>query len=111
MIGILFVQPFDRELAADHGDNDAARFGFEAAIDDEKIPRVNTDPDHRVAFDPDDKRRGGAVDQVLVQIERAFDEVFGRRGKTGRHRGGNQGQRARSRRGQGAAGGDSGEMV
>jgi hypothetical protein len=94
LIGMAFVQPFDRELAADDGDDDAARFGFEAAIDDEEVTGENTDPGHRVALNPDDKRGGGTVDQVLVQIQRALDEIFRRRGKSGRHRGGDQGQRA-----------------
>jgi hypothetical protein len=38
LIGMAFVQPFDRELAADDGDDDAARFGFEMRRSPGKIP-------------------------------------------------------------------------
>ena len=72
------LQAFDCEFAADHGDNDTARLCLEAAIDDQEITGEDTGTDHGVTFNPDDKGGSGAVDQMRVEIECAFDKVLGR---------------------------------
>ena len=92
LVRVFFVEPFDREFAADHGDDDATRFRFQAAVDHQEVAREDTGAGHRVALDPDDEGRGGAADQVIVEIERALDEVLGGRWEAGGHRGGDQGQ-------------------
>lgn len=78
---------FDGEFAVEVGDDDVFIFGLGGAIHDQEVAGVDAGVDHGIAGDADEIGGGGLGDEVLVEVELAFEVILGRRGKAGRDTG------------------------
>jgi hypothetical protein len=67
----------------DAGDYDAAVGHRGGTINDQQVAVVNGGALHRIAGNADEEGGGRVADQVLVEVDPAFQVVVGRRGEAG----------------------------
>ena len=75
------VEPFYGQLVIDDRNDDGSIGGLERFIDDEDIAGKDARAFHAQPDDADKKRRRRVGDEMLVQVEHAFDVVVGRGGE------------------------------
>ena len=79
------LQSLDGELAVDHGDDDPAGSSGDGSIHDQQVAIVDAGTLHGSPACSQKERGGWSSDEFLVEIERPFHVVVGRRGKAGFH--------------------------
>ena len=68
-------EALDGEFAVNHRNHDHANFGADRSVDDEQVAVVDAGALHRAASGAEEEGRCGAGDQLLVEVEGAFDVV------------------------------------
>ena len=74
---------FNGELPVDKTDGDFSIGRFQAFVDNDQIPIVDTGIDHGISFHPGIEGRRGVFDQLLVEINGDIHKILCRRGKSG----------------------------
>ncbi len=81
------LKPFDSQFAMDRSNDDIIRFGAYAPVDDKKVTVENSCIFHGFTGCTDKECCRWPTNQMLVQIEFAFNVVIGRGWKSGRNAG------------------------
>ena len=91
---LVAAEALEGEGPLQHGHDDAAGAGIEAAVDDQQVAVVDAGPSHGVAADPQKEGAVGVANQVVVEVDAGFDVVVGGAGKAGGDAVPGQGQQA-----------------
>ena len=70
-------QAFDGEFAIDGGDHNAAMRRFDGPIDYQQVAIMNRRSLHGVALNAHKERRGGVIDQVVIEVQSLVNVILG----------------------------------
>ena len=73
----VFPEALHGKFTVDHGDHDLLVVGSYRTVNDEDIARMDSGIPHRFTLNPDGERGGLVPDQLLIEIDGAFQMVIG----------------------------------